>query len=603
MRRPDPATPRGPLSSARERLRGARYFADDLLYVAGRLPRAVAGRGGLGGGRLSGRLVAAVGALVIVLVAAAVAVPRLPCGFPGGDSCPPADDAEHLVPADALAYVHVNLDQDGDQYDRAARIADVLPLLSGQLVGRALAQVPGPDGGSADFDQDLRPWLGDEAALAVVGSGATAERVDLLEADDEQRAAEFAEAIGAAGAVTQDYEGVEIAVDRRGIATAQVDGFLVVGTREGVRAVVRAATGPAGPGTLADDGTASGIRDQLPDERLVDAYVSGRGARRLVAASGGVLGALAPLLTPGAARGAAAALVATDDGLELAVRSALDPERTEAAPGLLAAFPRFQPTLAARLPPETLGYIGIGEPRTSVPALARRAAEASGLAAGLADLVDDLRHASSRQSLGDLVAGLGDEAALALEPRAGRATSALPYLELVAGGVDERTARRALAALGDDSARSRELAGGVAAHEVRLSPAIDLTYAVFDGIAALAGDPAGIEALAAGDGALERTDLYKRATGGFGTQASLIAFVDITGLVALGERLGLGEDPLYATFAGEFRHLEALAARVDYDGEVIATDMRLLVSGQGAAAGGSAAAAADEAPPGSPPSD
>ncbi|MQA76426.1 MAG: hypothetical protein GEU88_19225 [Solirubrobacterales bacterium] len=132
---------------------------------------------------------------------------------------------------------------------------------------------------------------------------------------------------------------------------------------------------------------------------------------------------------------------------------------------------------------------------------------------------------------------------------------------------------------------------------MRISSGIDLTYAVFDGIAALAGDPEGIQALAAGDGGLDETSLYQRATAGLDGEASLIAYVDIGGLVALGERLGLGEDPVYATFAGEFRRLEALAARVVAGDELLSTDARLLVSAEAAPAG------AAPAPTSPPPSD
>ena len=43
----------------------------------------------------------------------------------------------------------------------------------------------------------------------------------------------------------------------------------------------------------------------------------------------------------------------------------------------------------------------------------------------------------------------------------------------------------------------------------------------------------------------------------------------------MGEQPGLAEDPLYATFAGEFRRLDALGLAVT-DDDVLATDARLL---------------------------
>ncbi len=101
---------------------------------------------------------------------------------------------------------------------------------------------------------------------------------------------------------------------------------------------------------------------------------------------------------------------------------------------------------------------------------------------------------------------------------------------------------------------------------VRVSPTVELTYAVFDGLAAIATDPAGVAAMIEGDGGLADQDRYQRATDGFPDQVSLQAYLDLDGLVAIGEAAGLAEDPLYATFAGDFRRLEALGLAVSTDG-------------------------------------
>ena len=88
------------------------------------------------------RLALAVGVLAALLVIAFVAVPALPCQFPGGDVCPPSDDAIHLVPDDALAYVHVNVNPDTEQYKVARDVAARVPNLAGQ-VDRPSAAGPG----------------------------------------------------------------------------------------------------------------------------------------------------------------------------------------------------------------------------------------------------------------------------------------------------------------------------------------------------------------------------------------------------------------------------------------------------------------------------
>ena len=104
------------------------------------------------------RLALAVGVLAALLVIAFVAVPALPCQFPGGDVCPPSDDAIHLVPDDALAYVHVNVNPDTEQYKVARDVAARVPNLAGQVTDRLLlARVPGPNGSPPNFQRDIAP--------------------------------------------------------------------------------------------------------------------------------------------------------------------------------------------------------------------------------------------------------------------------------------------------------------------------------------------------------------------------------------------------------------------------------------------------------------
>ena len=518
-------------------------------------------------------------------------MPNLPCRLPGGDSCPPADDAEELVPADALAYVHTNLDPETEQYELAADVADRVPIFSDQAAARALALLPRAAGRPTDFERDLVPWFAGEAAMAVIGATGRAERVELLEVSDAEGASEYATAIAGDAPESADYQGVELTVARRGLASAQVDGFLAIGRADGVRSVIDTATGSDDAESLADDETASEVRDELPEHSLVEAYLSADGIEELIERDRGTLGTLTPLLAPGASRGAGAALAATEEGFELSVRSALDPERAEASPGFFTAFPAFVPALPERLAPDSLGYVGIGEPASTVRALLTQAtAEAPGIVAGFEDLVRNLRREGEVDIERGLLDSLGGEAAFALARRSGAAGPALPFLEFVADDVDEDAARRALAALQApliDAVGGRNVQapvfgqqqiGDVEARSLRISPTVELTYAIFDGLVAIATDPAGIEQLVEGEGALDTSELYERATDGFADEVSLLAFLDLDGLVELGEQLGLAEDPVYAPFAGEFRRLEALALAVTDDDELLSTDARLLLA-------------------------
>jgi len=244
-------------------------------------------------------------------------------------------------------------------------------------------------------------------------------------------------------------------------------------------------------------------------------------------------------------------------------------------------------------------YLGFGEPRTAVGALLKQAgSEAPGIAAGFKALVGRLRDAGVDIE-SDLLDSLGGEAAFALTPQPAEAGPTFPLLLFLAAGVDEEEAQHALAALqgpvadsvNPGSGRQAPVFGekdvdGVEVRSLQVSPTVNLAYAVFDEIAAIATDPAGVEQLITGDGGLDESDTYKRATEDFPDKVSLIAYFDLGELVTLGEQLGLAEDPLYATFAGEFRRLDALAVGVSSDDELLSTDVRLLLGDEGAGGGG-----------------
>jgi hypothetical protein len=278
------------------------------------------------------------------------------------------------------------------------------------------------------------------------------------------------------------------------------------------------------------------------------------------------------------------------------MRSSLDPERAKTSPSFFAAFPDFEPDLAERLPAKTLAYLGIGAPSETVSELLTQAsAQAPGIAAGFEDLVDRLRHRGDVDIEGDLLGALGDQAAFTLEPApeegANALGGALPYLMFVAGGVDEDAARQALAALQAPLAESVGVGGegqapvfgqqevdGVEVNSLRVSPTVEIAYAIFDGLVAIATNQAGVTDLIEDDDGLDDEDLYQRATDDLPDEVSMLAYLDLAGLVAIGEQAGLAEDPLYATFAADVRRLDALGLAVSEDDETLATEVRLLIS-------------------------
>jgi hypothetical protein len=594
VRRPSPGRA---LASFRSALSGVRYFAGDVLHAIGRALSAVGGAVAGGWQSLSlvarRRLVAVLALAALVVLFVGVAVPALPCGFPGGDRCPPADDAAQIVPGDALAYVHANVDPGTEQYDDAAALADKVPLFADQIVDRALALVPGPSGAPPNFDRDIAPWFGGELALAVLPSDRRdGDTAVAIEADDSGAADRFADEVAAGRPRSEDYRGFELQVDERGVASAEIGGFLVLGTQSAVRAVIDTGSGAEGADPIASDPAADEVRDQLPDKRLAEAYVSPEGAARFVSDSSGLLGALAPLIAPGSTRGAGAALSVDGDAFELSVRSLLDPELEKRSPSFFSAFPEFEPKLPQLLGSESLAYLGIGAPGRTVSALAGQAVDqAPGIAESFEDLARTLKQEGEVDLESDLLPALGDEAALAVEPRAeGEEAAGVPYLQFVAGGVDEERAREALAALQVPLAEAlgtgvdvqapvfgEAEVDGVQMRTLRVSPNLELAYAVFDGLVVIASDPAGVAGVASGDGGLDESAAYETATDGFEAEASLIAFFDLRRLIAAGFAVGLAQVPAFNTFAEDFRALEALALQVRASAEEISTDARLVL--------------------------
>jgi hypothetical protein len=590
-------------------LRSALYAVEDFGYAAGRVPAAIADGAHEFWFSLSGtarmRLGLAVGAVAAIAVAWLAVVPALGCGAPGGERCPPADDAIGLVPDDAMAYVHVNVDPGTEQYEDAARVADRTPSLSAQAVRLVEPQLFGPEVGTPDFTREIEPWFGGEAAVALLpGGGRLGQRVELLEADDAEGAREFAASLVSGEARSTTYREVPISVDRRGVATAVDGGFLVIGLPRGVREVIDIESGERDARSLADDPSATAARDALPDKRLADAYLSEDGVAELVARARGPLADLAPIVNPDATSGAALAVVAGDDGFGVAIRSRLDPERAKKHPGFFAAFPPFSPSLAGSLPEGSLGYLGIGDPGTVLTSLFEQAgAQAPGLAEAIGALINDVRKLGNVDLEQDLLPSLGGEGALALQPapgggedsdeQAAPATGA-PFIEFIADDVNSERAEEALARLQapildalspagglEASAFEQHQVGDVTAHSVRLSGSVDLTYAVAGSSLVVATDRAAVDQLVSGDGGLDGADRFQTATDGFTGEPSMLGYLDLRGLTALGEEAGLAEDPAYATFASDIANLEALGLAVQSSSQELSTDLRLVVDSDG----------------------
>jgi len=150
------------------------------------------------------------------------------------------------VPADALAYVSIDLDPSAGQKIEALRIAEKFPALRDELgldAGDDLRRWLFDESGLAecadlDYDDDVAPWIGERAAFALLPGGREPRPVVALAVDDEDRAESALSRLEGCG---PDRGEAGVAVD---------DGYAVVARTSEVaqRALDAAARAP-----LADD--------------------------------------------------------------------------------------------------------------------------------------------------------------------------------------------------------------------------------------------------------------------------------------------------------------------------------------------------------------
>src|SRR4051794_13116869 len=259
--------------------------------------------------------------LAILALATADAISR-----PG-----PGGEAAALVPASALAFVRLSTDP---QDAAARRLLALAPRIPGFLSLRdAALSAVSPAPGAFDPRRDVRPWLGDEAAVALVdvGGGRFASIV-LAQVRSRPRAEALLQRVAGGGAGVR-YHGTVL---RRfgGNAAVFAKGFLIAGPEAAVRRAVDVAEG--GAPALAG---ARGFEDALDDARQpVQGYLSPRGLRGAVRAQSGVAGAVAALIDRPGLKAVGGSLGADGGGLRVHARL-VGAGGAQVRPRLLAGVP------------------------------------------------------------------------------------------------------------------------------------------------------------------------------------------------------------------------------------------------------------------------
>src|SRR4029077_16763326 len=82
----------------------------------------------------------------------------------------PGGHAAELVPASALAFARLDTDPDDPDAPRLAALAPQLPRCAATRDAALKAVSPAP--GAFALQRDVRPWVGEESAAALVDLGA-----------------------------------------------------------------------------------------------------------------------------------------------------------------------------------------------------------------------------------------------------------------------------------------------------------------------------------------------------------------------------------------------------------------------------------------------
>lgn len=494
------------------------------------------------------------------LLALAIAlVLTLTGGEPG-----PATGAAALVPADALVYLHLSTDAARPAVGRAGSLLGRLPD-HGAFVPLLAQRFVSVLGGSATtvYARDIRPWIGPEAAFAVLNTpGASAGSVIVAAVHDQARAAAFVRRAGAMP--VGRYGGRVLWRYPSGAELTFVGTYLVVGQDASVRAAIDVGRG-AVPSLASNPAYQQATGDE-PDSRVLDAYISSGGVQRLLDARGGVFGEMGALLSQPSMLGAAVSVSAQGSGLGMFVHEALD----STVPGAQSArLSSFTPTLQRVLPGGSTMFFDAENLSKWGPAVLTDLARI-GMLKQMPDLL--------RRLGGALIAEGGDvrqvlslfsgETAVALATGSGT-----PALIIVTRTSDEAAARRTLASLegpltqafatpsngaGVEPEVNDVQVDGVTAHQLALGPGVTLDYAVYRGLVVVSSSLHGIGDVVARRGQLGNAPAFRAALAGRPEKVSSLGFMTSTQLLGLGEQTTLSQGAVFRALVPDLQRVQAV---------------------------------------------
>lgn len=426
--------------------------------------------------------------------------------------------AAGITPATAVAFLSVNLDPSIEQKRNLLSLARRFPDAPDEVRGEfedardgLLAEMLADTG--LDFERDVKPWLGNEVAVAVLPGPADGDEplfVALVESDDDDKA----KAALDKAARDEGFEGSYRIIDDFAVISAAEDD-------EGEKAALDQIAAQAGKddGGLAEAEAFTDVVDELAGDRLVLGWMN---FKRLEELMGGAAGA-GGLIEPFTRAAANADGVAFDLHVE---KAAIVLQGVAAAK---AEGNGEQPELTRSLPAATLAALTL----FNVRAGAAQALE--GLAQFAGDFLYGFEDQTGLDLEDDLLSWMGGEMVVAVGPV--REGGSFPDLALVVEPTDKARAEQAIgkirAALSDQGFEldEREV-GGTPAYVVPqpMFEGVQPAMGLFEDRFILATSPQYVEELVDASGAkLADTDAYVNVLAdgsGENTTMQLVVLID-----------------------------------------------------------------------------
>jgi Protein of unknown function (DUF3352) len=504
---------------------------------------------------------AALATLGLLVVVAVILVLTL------GGEAGPATGAAELVPGNALIYAHVSTDPSREAVRRGLAISRRLPdspLLFAAVTNRLDAILTATDNPPVDFASQVRPWLGKEAAFAVLDTtGSSAGSLIVLDVRERARAGAFMASFG--GEPDGRFRGVPLLRQPTGAEYAFYRHYLLLGQKASVESAIFVGAGKA-PSLASSSGYQSAAAGE-PSGRVLDIYASAAGIRRALLPRGGLLGALGILLYQPALSASSISLAPASHGLRITAHSTLDGKTLG---HLHSAVSQFGPTLDGALPRHSTLLFDVDNLSRAASKILRAAATA-GLAGRFAPLLSRLGSGLAAEGVNvrRLLSTFGGETAVALVPTPAGDPAPVVVTRTSRPGVTRARLAGLEAPLtqlftppgsgpGQVPVVNDLQLGGASIHQLALAPGFQLDYTVAHGLVVISTNMAAISAVLGHRRSLTSAPAYGATLADHPDQVTSLVFSALPELLRLGSRLGLIDNTRLATVWPDLAKIRAV---------------------------------------------